>query len=940
VASASGIVESRIVFVDLVECGAAAALPVVHVQPNPYHEHGVDFTLQNPEAYEGANYHWEFSDGTSLDTPYPAVTHSFAAGLARDVEFNAFDVTVTAERAGKPDATSTRTITVWNSYAFLKKTRGLIRPLTREVDPDLEVTPQGADAVVSLTNIEDEGFTITSRAVRYDPCDPGSDSIYEPPAVISFAVGAGASANHSVHLSPEALGGACYVSINLSGATASGKPVRTSATFRTAEPVPQPAPDRAQAVLDYVAEHGLTSNPDVITDEELAQLARERRIPLDVLVPPDAPVTTRKAPGAMPIGEPCLPGDTPPQPGVTCQSSWGKEETAEIGNALRGDVVLSKGCGFVSDLMSEVVPAQKWSHTGIMVQNYRTIRQSTGVDAYLENHTNGSLFGEDAPFDGFDEDALRYLWPGTFESSVREAYELGVKVTGPDDEPYKIKGFSYVAKSCAQRNIVYPYVLKPPIEREVELRPTLHQLADAARSIEGHYRFYAYTDATSTAMPSPSEWASSKSAVTVCSSLMWRAAQSLGLEVDADPSDNQNETRADTPDGLYFYREDERRAAAEALYKSVYNRVGEGIDEAADGVVEGALDELGPFGYVVQPLVNLGLETVQITSDTRDDAANQVVNCFASDYCAEGAKDSTRWEDPGTGIAVSPDDLISWDLYETLEPLAYRSARNVRRYTWQRSEDAGAVCGTVTLEGQPVADATVVLSGIEFPAVTDQSGGFRFDPAPAGNYSAVATLFVGDEQSGEQLSAEADLVVVAGEEGECLELALQRPSIEYRRLVIMGSMFVHDEGDENASTSNEAELLLSPTDKEKKWGSLSVCAGDESRGNAYLTARYEGGGAVWITIDMQLHEGYCAFCSACENDDLDGRQVQQVVACDDTTSRADCEAIASSLGLEHYWIVLRDALIPASGTFRVSNDDESSGEYVNLTFFIGNYRQR
>ena len=52
------------------------------------------------------------------------------------------------------------------------------------------------------------------------------------------------------------------------------------------------------------------------------------------------------------------------------------------------------------------------------------------------------------------------------------------------------------------------------------------------------------------------------------------------------------------------------------------------------------------------------------TSDIRDDVASQVVNCFASDFCSESAKDSERWKDPGDGMAVSPDDLLSWDLFD------------------------------------------------------------------------------------------------------------------------------------------------------------------------------------------------------------------------------------------------------------------------------------
>jgi hypothetical protein len=53
--------------------------------------------------------------------------------------------------------------------------------------------------------------------------------------------------------------------------------------------------------------------------------------------------------------------------------------------------------------------------------------------------------------------------------------------------------------------------------------------------------------------------------------------------------------------------------------------------------------------------------------DAADDVANQTPNCFVSDVCDEDAKDSTNWEDPGTGNTVSPDDMMFWDVHTVAE---------------------------------------------------------------------------------------------------------------------------------------------------------------------------------------------------------------------------------------------------------------------------------
>ncbi len=61
--------------------------------------------------------------------------------------------------------------------------------------------------------------------------------------------------------------------------------------------------------------------------------------------------------------------------------------------------------------------------------------------------------------------------------------------------------------------------------------------------------------------------------------------------------------------------------------------------------------------------------------------------------------------------------------------------------------------------------------------------------------------FQGDQQSGEQLSAETDVDVVSGQVGPCVTLELKRPDINFRRVDVTSGMFVHDEDLEEAQVT-------------------------------------------------------------------------------------------------------------------------------------------
>ena len=122
---------------------------------------------------------------------------------------------------------------------------------------------------------------------------------------------------------------------------------------------------------------------------------------------------------------------------------------------------------------------------------------------------------------------------------------------------------------------------------------------------------------------------------TVCSELIWSATKRAGVQVEdtmVEPGDRPHPSDP-AKLGLFSYSQAERIAGGEYLYQRVYNEF---------------YEESGWLG--------------RLLTDAPSDGANQIVNCFASDWCDTNAKDSERWRDPGSGIAVSPDDITHWDL--------------------------------------------------------------------------------------------------------------------------------------------------------------------------------------------------------------------------------------------------------------------------------------
>lgn len=218
-----------------------------------------------------------------------------------------------------------------------------------------------------------------------------------------------------------------------------------------------------------------------------------------------------------------------PDPRVTAQLTTEKPERQvapwRIGNACKGDLIICPGgpAGMIGGLLSQIDPPQYYDHVGIMTADEVEIRQAAAIGDRVEKFYNGSILGlDDAPTDGIQENALRFLWPGTLTQSAERAYQiwhgmgnhvangqdaLGNKVL---DDAWKVKdnesGESFFVNTltCGPVRMivrgvwtnVYPLVVKPcPLLETPAVRAALHRVADAAKELRGYYSFFVYTHA-------------------------------------------------------------------------------------------------------------------------------------------------------------------------------------------------------------------------------------------------------------------------------------------------------------------------------------------------------------------------------------------------------------------------------------------------------------
>jgi hypothetical protein len=434
-----------------------------------------------------------------------------------------------------------------------------------------------------------------------------------------------------------------------------------------------------------------------------------------------------------------------------------------------------------------------------------------------------------------------------------------------DGDLYALHTFSSDVIQCnGDDGLTFPHIVTT---RDHANRRTLHRIADAAKEIEGHYRFFAYTRTALGLAPEdrtvPIDFDDFDPADrgTQCAGFIWLAAKQAGVDLERDDTPG-------TEDGLYFYTPEERREAGEAIYNSIFNEV---------------LRE-GPFGGPFGPLL------VGATGQF----ANQMVDCFAHDDCGIHHRREDDWRsDPGDGFAVSPDDIMNhWDdPYSRFESLVFRAGGYRRIFRWAAPVGSGSVTGEVQRrEGTPVAGARVYLRGSGVERITDGDGRFFFAVAPGGSQEIVAEATI----DGQFLQRPEHIVVRAGETSN-VTLVLPDPREELRvaRVTITGRLMDDDRDDniEEPVSGDFATHLLRP-----RWDSfhaewvlqwqrttwVSPCVGGEVRAELRLDFAQRDDNSVEVSGRAELFEG-----ARCSTDDKDDERfiVFWTVARDDLSCR-------------------------------------------------------
>lgn len=532
-------------------------------------------------------------------------------------------------------------------------------------------------------------------------------------------------------------------------------------------------------------------------------------------------------------------------------------------NARKGDCILSPGGdGIIGGLMLNCVPAQWYSHCGIMTRNYEEITHSTGSQSRLMDHLIG--FTSDGS-DGFEPSVLKYIWPGAVTQAVQASIE-GEDFPDPEyPKTYSISSFGPHAVGVThndQMKMIPPLVLKPdPLQETQAVRLTLHGIADGARADAGrpgikpkyHYRWYCYTDPTIGLRPpeGPEAGWAEGTRPSVCSAYVWMHAKAKNVHLETSqalvtPTDLEQSdidggavVRPTTPDGLYNYSKEERTVAANWLYNMIYDQ---------------AYEKAGWFG--------------ELLTDGADDIANQFLNCFANDN-ADG-KDSTDWQDVIDADTVSPDNMLWWDgpslggLWGYYEPATYREPR-IESYTvsrWKKVLTRGTVHGTVYGAAGPVSGAYVQVYDGKW-ANSGADGRYSLDHVPLGNYQLTSSKVIDAVLYSAQMNINLDV------EDLTVDVHLQPPDEKYRLAQIFIDFWGRDSetfGDDEIEDPGPEyfELELGP-DKPVNSASRTYKWGGEVRVEYSITVRLLVNNTIDVQVQGTLFEG-----TSEDTDDLDG----------------------------------------------------------------------
>jgi hypothetical protein len=473
----------------------------------------------------------------------------------------------------------------------------------------------------------------------------------------------------------------------------------------------------------------------------------------------------------------------------------------QVPYAKTGDLALSPGDGqgFISLVVASLDPPQVYDHMGIFIDNGRAIRHCTSSKDRVKqkelftSEITVKLAGvitldrQKIPLNGFRPDLVKFGWPGAISQTVEEVYRTGrntlnnrwlyasthpgADAEDPEDpgQPFRIyqlpraergrrvefndpemdrseslvrlQDTSVFIGDPAQEFL--PLLVRPHPQFEPQARGALELVAEMAKRIDAHYRYFAYTqgeigldsnfNAPAAGDPSwpnaSSAWAAD-SIGAMCSSFVWTAVQHANeelaaqgrphilLEDKADPPDPTRGLEYGARDGFYQYHQDERGTAGTNLVNKVMNEVRSSFNE-----------NISTLQYTAVPQLRVYREI------TAAHVAFQMANAF-------GIDDPTKidsWSS-NEGETVSPDNvLFFWDLKphdgRLVQPegkvAVYGDAVPIQlsppAWRWvplSRKQDhdlgTGQVTGIARVAGSPIAGATIRFDfGCEAATTTD-----------------------------------------------------------------------------------------------------------------------------------------------------------------------------------------------------------------------------
>lgn len=734
--------------------------------------HAYDSNFHEIPATGPATYVWTFGDGQTLTTTAPLVQHDYTASMKPLDEYTYFNASVSVTSASGT-TTVAKIVPVWNLYV-VNRAKGIIQPPST-------FSVSGSNLNLTVTNFETTPLSFTSAAIELLPCDPNLDARPQTPVPLTATIPASATVTVNVPPPTSIPSDVCGLAAHLLGTTSAGRVYADGSSRLKENPLLRTYVTDSNTIALLNQASALTADPNQFDDNELRTLYAQGQIPS---LPPAQPPGTTYAGVDDVCGQTvnpqqdaeCCPGDARTQAGLSCQptADW-VINPPEILNAYKGDFTMDHGCGVIGQLLSAI--GAKYSHMEVVSRNRVEVRHSTSAPDRVTdtaNYANATLNGT----------VLRYGYPGSHGTGPENSYTIDQIITsyqvqvpsntsaGDANAWYTMGGeLTPTPVLCPHESTAVPgLVVRPAPDAPASVFPVIGGdggTGDQSFAINAHYRFVQYSHADQ--QQPGGDWATGTTA-TVCSSFTRLAAANAINSVGSGTglllwptrqASDFNTYGQREPDGMRFYNTDTRNAAAQALYQSMSNLVAKScqpagsLGGAAAFFVGGAATLIGgPLGDAVVGAA-VGAE---YCSTFEDQAGNQMVNCFNDDTCDDG---SNKWmSNVGTGVALSPDDILAWDPYNIVGngsmhgtygynvPFDYEASSVRHKYQWTAAQGTGTLQSSVVDQnGTPVGYTSIAANGIAY-GNTDANGNITIPGLPSGSYTLDAQACVLVEPDG------------------------------------------------------------------------------------------------------------------------------------------------------------------------------------------------